>query len=59
MVYAKEKLHVLLKVFLLFTLYGENLRKIKVYYPSIEEQRKITSLLLLIDKRIAAQKQNH
>ena len=36
-------------------LYGENLRKIKVYYPSIEEQRKITSLLLLIDKRIAAQ----
>ena len=36
-------------------LYGENLRKIKVYYPSIEEQRKITSLLLLIDKRIATQ----
>ena len=36
-------------------LYGENLRKIKVYYPSIEEQRKITSLLLLIDKRISTQ----
>ena len=36
-------------------LYGENLKKIKVFYPSIEEQRKITSLLSLIDERIATQ----
>lgn len=36
-------------------LYGENLKKIKVFYPSIEEQRKITSLLSLIDEHIATQ----
>ena len=36
-------------------LYGENLKRIKVCYPSIEEQRKITSLLSLIDERIATQ----
>ena len=36
-------------------LYGENLKKIKVFYPSIEEQRIITSLLSLIDERIATQ----
>lgn len=36
-------------------LYGENLKRIKVCYPAIEEQRKITSLLSLIDERIATQ----
>ena len=36
-------------------LYGENLKQIKVYYPNIEEQRKITHLLSLIDERIATQ----
>ncbi|MDC2621747.1 restriction endonuclease subunit S [Bacteroides ovatus] len=36
-------------------LYGENLKQIRVYYPNIEEQRKITHLLSLIDGRIAAQ----
>ena len=36
-------------------LYGENLKKIKVCYPSIEEQRKITSLLSIIDERIVTQ----
>lgn len=36
-------------------LYGENLKQIRVYYPNIEEQRKITHLLSLIDGRIATQ----
>ena len=36
-------------------LYGENLKRIKVCYPSIEEERKITYLLSLIDERIATQ----
>ena len=36
-------------------LYGENLKQIRVYYPNIEEQRKITHLLSLIDERIATQ----
>ena len=34
-------------------LYGENLKHIRVYHPVIEEQKKITRLLSLIDKRIA------
>lgn len=36
-------------------LYGENLKHIRVYHPAIEEQKKITRLLSLIDKRIATQ----
>ena len=36
-------------------LYGENLKQITVYYPTIEEQKKITRLLSLIDERIATQ----
>ena len=36
-------------------LYGEHLKKIKVAYPSIEEQTKIAELLSLIDKRISTQ----
>ena len=36
-------------------LYGENLKHIRVYHPVIEEQKKITRLLSLIDERIATQ----
>ena len=36
-------------------LYGENLKQITVYHPAIEEQKKITRLLSLIDERIATQ----
>ena len=36
-------------------LYGESLKRLKVKYPSIEEQNKIASLLSLIDERIATQ----
>ena len=36
-------------------LYGENLKHIRVYHPAIEEQKKITRLLSLIDERIATQ----
>ena len=36
-------------------LYGENLKHIRVYHPVIEEQKKITRLLSLIDERIAPQ----
>ena len=36
-------------------LYGENLKHIRVYHPDIEEQKKITRLLSLIDERIATQ----
>ena len=36
-------------------LYGENLKHIRVYHPVIEEQKKITRLLSLIDERIAIQ----
>ena len=36
-------------------LYGENLKHIRVYHPAIEEQKKITRLLSLIDERIAPQ----
>ena len=36
-------------------LYGENLKQITVYHPTIEEQKKITRLLSLIDERIATQ----
>ena len=36
-------------------LYGENLKQIRVYHPNIEEQKKITRLLSLIDERIATQ----
>ena len=36
-------------------LYGENLKKIIVYHPSIVEQKKITHLLSIIDKRFALQ----
>ena len=36
-------------------LYGENLKQITVYNPAIEEQKKITRLLSLIDERIATQ----
>ncbi|MBR3918629.1 MAG: restriction endonuclease subunit S, partial [Clostridia bacterium] len=36
-------------------LYGEHLKKIKVAYPSIEEQTKIAELLSLIDRRISTQ----
>ena len=36
-------------------LYGENLKQITVYHPAIEEQKKITRVLSLIDERIATQ----
>ena len=36
-------------------LYGENLKHIRVNHPVIEEQKKITRLLSLIDERIAIQ----
>ncbi len=36
-------------------LYGENLKQITVYHPTIEEQKKITRLLSLLDERIATQ----
>ena len=36
-------------------LYGEHLKRLKVKYPSINEQIKISSLLALIDERIATQ----
>ena len=36
-------------------LYGEHLKKIKIAYPSIEEQTKIAELLSLIDRRISTQ----
>ena len=36
-------------------LYSENLKHIRVYHPAIEEQKKITHLLSLIDERIATQ----
>ena len=36
-------------------LYGEHLKKIKVAYPSIEEQTKIAEMLSLIDRRISTQ----
>ncbi len=36
-------------------LYGDGLKKLKVYYPATEEQHKIASLLSLIDERISAQ----
>ena len=36
-------------------LYGESLKHIRVYHPVIEEQKKITRLLSLIDERIATQ----
>ena len=36
-------------------LYGEKLKQIIVYHPAIEEQKKITRLLSLIDERIATQ----
>ena len=36
-------------------LYGEHLKKVKVAYPSLEEQQKISSILALLDERIATQ----
>ena len=36
-------------------LYGEHLKKIKIAYPSIEEQTKIAEMLSLIDRRISTQ----
>ena len=36
-------------------LYGEHLKTIKTYNPSIQEQRKITKLLSLLDERIVTQ----
>ena len=36
-------------------LYGESLKRLKVKYPSIQEQTKISSLLDLLDKRIETQ----
>ena len=36
-------------------LYGENLKKLKVKFPSIKEQNKISSLLTIIDERIVTQ----
>ena len=37
-------------------LYGEHLKKVMVNYPSATEQKKISSLLALIDQRIETQK---
>ena len=37
-------------------LYGEHLKRVKVNYPSAAEQKKISSLLALIDQRIETQK---
>ena len=37
-------------------LYGEHLKRVKVNYPSITEQKKISSLLTLVDQRIETQK---
>ena len=37
-------------------LYGEHLKRVKVNYPSATEQKKISSLLALIDQRIETQK---
>jgi type I restriction enzyme S subunit len=36
-------------------LYGDGLKKLKVYSPTIEEQHKIATLLSLIDERISTQ----
>ena len=36
-------------------LYGEHLKKVKVSYPSLKEQQKISSFLALLDDRIATQ----
>ena len=36
-------------------LYGEHLKKVKVAYPSLEEQQKISSILALLAERIATQ----
>ena len=36
-------------------LYGEHLKKIKIAYPSMEEQTKIAEMLSLIDRRISTQ----
>ena len=36
-------------------IYNDDLRSLKIHYPSIEEQKKITRLLVLIDERIATQ----
>ena len=36
-------------------LYGESLKRLKIKLPSIQEQKKISSLLNLIDERIATQ----
>ena len=37
-------------------LYGEHLKRVKVNYPSITEQKKISSLLTLVDQRIETQR---
>ena len=37
-------------------LYGEHLKGVKVHYPSAAEQKKISSLLALIDQRIETQR---
>ena len=37
-------------------LYGEHLKRVKVNYPSATEQKKISSLLALIDQRIETQR---
>ena len=36
-------------------LYGEHLKRVKVAYPSLDEQQKISSILTLLDERIATQ----
>ena len=36
-------------------MYGEHLKKVKVAYPSINEQKKISAFLSLLDERIATQ----
>ena len=36
-------------------LYGEHLKNVKTYTPSVEEQKKIAKLLSLLDERIATQ----